>query len=198
VPETKTLRSVVAPLLVLACLAGCASRSYQPSPAVDPPRRPSPPPPTRAQPSALRLLDEADRLYLAGDLQGAADRCEAVIASGQPDGLDRALFRLAMIHFEAAGPLPDATRGRSLLERLLQLESPGLYTAPARQLLAAIRRVGEAERRASASEATVASLRAEVRRLEGQLEALKRIDLGTPRRDPPMRTRKDGLPNPRR
>ncbi len=172
-------------------------------------------------------LREADALFAAGDLEGAAAAYRAAAAADPPPaGIDRALHHLALIHSLPGTALHDPERARSLLERLAAEHPRSPYgraaaaslerererrrlaselaveraraDALAARLDAAESRAVEAERggesaqaaaererqelrrRAGELEAELARCRERVTRLEGELSALKAIDLERP------------------
>lgn len=100
---TSLLTPVLVPALVCGAVAGCASS-----------------------------LKRADRLFDARAFAQAASAYETALAgdSGQ-SGLDRALFRLALVHALPASPVHDERRARELFEELTRRfdESPYSFEA---------------------------------------------------------------------
>ncbi len=171
------LKSFLFPALVLAALTGCAS-----------------------------TLKQADRLFEERAYAAAAAAYEAALADGSgAGGLDRALFRLALVHALPASPVHDEQRARELLRELTRRFASSPYSFEAalvlelegrgrrlrdeaerlRQVIAEL--AAESSRReedAGELRAAVAQLNQELGHLgekiaecEEQLERLKAIDL---------------------
>lgn len=115
-------------------------------------------------PSLRSLLATADQAYVAGDYAAASAAYRGVLAEERSvDGVDRALFRLAILRLLPDGSEADPEAGMALLARLLS-EHPNSSYRNAAQLVARLA-------------TRVEELESETQRLAAQLEALKRIDL---------------------
>jgi hypothetical protein len=130
----------------------------EPAPPIEPPAA-TPTPPPIATP-----LELADGAFEAGDYAAARGGYETHLASTDAAvDADRVLYRLAILNLATNGGGRDTAAGYSLLRRLVK-EHPGSpYRMEAELILGLSARVD--------------GLATEVEKLEGQLEALKRIDL---------------------
>lgn len=151
-------------------------------------------------------LRQADRLFDARAFAQAASAYEAALGGGRGEsGLDRALFRLALVHALPASPLHDERRARELFEELtrrfgespysfeaaliLELEDRGqrLRDEAERQRQEIAELEAESARRGKDAEQLretvtelqlkLESLGSEIGECEKQLEQLKAIDL---------------------
>jgi hypothetical protein len=120
--------------------------------------------PTALPEPLVSTIALADQAFEAGDfpvaLAGYQSHLEGDAAG---EATDRAVFRLAVLHLMPGGPAPDPTTGYSLLRRLVRDHPESPYRLEADVILGLT--------------AKVDGLETEIDRLEGQLEALKRIDL---------------------
>jgi hypothetical protein len=107
----------------------------------------------------------ADRAFDAGDYDAARAGYEAHLAGleGAVDA-DRVLYRLAVLNLAGNGGGQNTAAGYALLRRIVKEHPESPYRMEAELILGL--------------NAKVDGLEVEVEKLEGQLEALKRIDLG--------------------
>jgi tetratricopeptide (TPR) repeat protein len=113
----------------------------------------------------------AEDLYARSDYAGAAQAYEEQLALQPSDPRnDRVLFRLGLIHLVYGSPEKDPERGE---ERLRELT----HRFPASPLREAADYVLALRHEVAALAAESGRHSQEIRRLESQLEALKRIDL---------------------
>jgi hypothetical protein len=131
---------------------------------------PEPPPPielppaTPTPPAVATPLELADSAFEAGDYAAARGGYESHLASVDAAvEADRVLYRLAILNLAMNGGGRDAAAGYSLLRRLVKDHPASPYRMEAELILGLSARVD--------------GLATEVEKLEGQLEALKRIDL---------------------
>jgi hypothetical protein len=172
-----TLALALLAVTVAGCRSGRAGNDVavmEPLPdatLVVPPPLPSPSP-TPVPPSASSL-ELADQAFEIGDYVAALDGYRAHL-DGDAAGVDtdRALYRLALLHLATGGPVRDSATGHALLRRLVREHPDSPYRIEAELILGLNARVD--------------GLEGEIERLESQLEALKRIDLGrSPDRNAP-------------
>jgi hypothetical protein len=160
--------TVVVAIVLLLLVPGC--RSSRPErveagpverrPMVVPPAAVVPPP---VVPEAPRSeLDLADEAWEHGDLELAMHHYRAVLETGA-EGVARALFRVGSTQLVPSGPDFDPASGRRALRRVLSEYPDSAWALEAALLL---------------------DLQDEVKRLEEQLEEIKRIDLERRRRPP--------------
>jgi hypothetical protein len=172
-------RKLVVPLALLLLAGGvvtsCRSgrRARGPSDvAVLQPAIPTPEPvpieTPEATPTPVQVvtgLELADRAFEAGDYEAARAGYEAHLAGleGAVDA-DRVLYRLAILNLARNGGAQSSAAGYALLRRIVKEHPDSPYRMEAELILGLSSRVD--------------GLEVEVEKLEGQLEALKRIDLG--------------------
>ena len=163
-------------LIVLASIAGgcrSAGRARDSTDvAVLEPAIPTPEPVAIATPIATPTpvavesgLEVADRAFDGGDYEAARAGYEAHLASlDAAIGADRVLYRLAVLNLAKNGGGRDTAAGYAFLRRIVREHPESPYRMEAELILGLSARVD--------------GLEVEVEKLESQLEALKRIDLG--------------------
>ena len=162
---------VLAGSMTAGCRSGRRTRGSN-DVAVIQPSIPTPQPAAIATPVATPTpvfvesgLELADRAFDGGDYATARAGYEAHLAG--PDAAidaDRVLYRLAVLHLAKDGGGRDLNAGYALLRRIVREHPESPYRLEAELILGLSARVD--------------GLEVEVEKLEGQLEALKRIDLG--------------------
>jgi hypothetical protein len=119
---------------------------------------------TPTPPAVATPLDLADDAFAAGDYANARAGYEAHLEGVDAAvDADRILYRLAILNLASNGGGRDVAAGYSLLRRLVREHPASPYRLEAELILGLSARVD--------------GLETEVEKLEGQLEALKRIDL---------------------
>jgi hypothetical protein len=116
-------------------------------------------------PLSASSLELADQAFETGDYAVALDGYRAHLDGDAASvDTDRALYRLALLHIANGAPVRDPATGYTLLRRLVREHPESHYRIEAELILGLNSRVD--------------GLEGEIQRLESQLEALKRIDLG--------------------
>ena len=143
-------------ILVLVPAAGCTKR---------------PPPLVVPIPQTPDNLSLGDECFLKGDYLGASRAYERYLEEDTAgEDLDRVLFRLAVSYLFPGSPVSDPERAGELLEQLAAPERAGPFASTARFILELQAELGELK-------TDLASREAQIKRLTGELEALKEIDM---------------------
>ncbi|HKY31949.1 MAG TPA: hypothetical protein VJV23_05385 [Candidatus Polarisedimenticolia bacterium] len=177
-PPQARRRALLAALLCLPLLAGCPGRLTRPEPRAEPPVKPPPaveqempppaPPPIRSE--AELAMDAAAKAEARGDAATAADLyARAARASLEAGRRGDALFSLAQLHLDPAGPVRDLPQAREALQRLVESAPAHSRVRESRAMLALLDELDEAR-------GAAAGLRTEAETLRGDAAAL-RIEL---------------------